>query len=83
MTFMQDGTSCHTAATSLQWIQDGSRCHTAATRLQWLQDGARCYTAATSLQWLQDQQVNLWGREERPSNFTNLNPIKNLWSILK
>ena len=48
-----------------------------------MQDGARWHTAATSLQGLRDHQVNFWGKEEWPPNLSNLNPIENLWSMLK
>ena len=44
-------------------------------------DGAPCHEAKVITKWLGEQNINILG--PWPGNSTDLNPIVNLWSILK
>ena len=59
------------------------KCSKIKSKMTFVQDGSCWHTAATSLQRLQDLQDNFWGKEEWPPNSLDLNPIENLWFLLK
>ena len=45
-----------------------------------LQDNAPSHTARNTCKWLEDHSINYMAW---PANSSNLNPIENLWSIIK
>lgn len=46
-----------------------------------MQDGAPCHTEKDVKQWLPDCEGNFF--DDWPGNSPNLNPIENLWALIK